>query len=102
MGVAELMVRFTLPKNAKITVGQTWARPVSVRNPREYRVYRWNPDDAKNPRMDTYFVDRDGGGPMALDAQRSTTCWATHFAVGNGVTATCRISRLMCRITKKT
>jgi succinate dehydrogenase / fumarate reductase, iron-sulfur subunit len=62
------MVQFTLPKNSKITAGKTWTRPVGARNPREYRVYRWNPDDGKNPRMDTYFVDLDGCGPMALDA----------------------------------
>src|SRR5580700_11475324 len=65
---AELMVQFTLPKNSKITAGKTWTRSVGARNPREYRVYRWNPDDGKNPRMDTYFVDLDGCGPMALDA----------------------------------
>jgi 2Fe-2S iron-sulfur cluster protein len=35
---------------------------------REYRVYRWNPDDGKNPRMDAYFVDCDNCGPMVLDA----------------------------------
>ena len=27
-----------------------------------------NPDDGKNPRMDTYFVDLDDCGPMVLDA----------------------------------
>jgi succinate dehydrogenase / fumarate reductase iron-sulfur subunit len=66
--VAELMVQFTLPKNSKITAGKTWARLAGGRNPREYRVYRWNPDDGKNPRMDTYFVDLDDCGPMVLDA----------------------------------
>ena len=34
----------------------------------EFRIYRWNPDDDANPRMDTYFVDRDDCGPMVLDA----------------------------------
>jgi succinate dehydrogenase / fumarate reductase iron-sulfur subunit len=66
--MAELMVQFTLPKNSKISAGKTWARPAGARNPREYRVYRWNPDDGKNPRMDTYFVDLDDCGPMVLDA----------------------------------
>ena len=28
----------------------------------------WNPDDANNPRMDTYFVDLDDCAPMVLDA----------------------------------
>jgi succinate dehydrogenase / fumarate reductase iron-sulfur subunit len=62
------MVQFTLPKNSKITAGKTWARPAGARNPCEYRVYRWNPDDGKNPRTDTYFVDLDECGSMVLDA----------------------------------
>jgi succinate dehydrogenase iron-sulfur subunit len=61
---AELMVQFTLPKNSKITAGKTWTRPVGARNQREYRVS----DDGKNSRMDTYFVDLHGCGPMVLDA----------------------------------
>jgi len=62
------MVQFTLPKNSKITAGKTWPRSAGARNPREFRVYRWNPDDANNPRMDTYFVDLDDCAPMVLDA----------------------------------
>jgi succinate dehydrogenase / fumarate reductase iron-sulfur subunit len=62
------MVQFTLPKNSKITVGKTWPKPVGGRNLREYRIYRWNPDDGRNPRIDTYFVDLDDCGPMVLDA----------------------------------
>jgi hypothetical protein len=32
------------------------------------QIYRWNPDDGKNPRMDTYYVDCGDCGPMVLDA----------------------------------
>ena len=35
---------------------------------REYRIYRWDPDDGKNPRIDTYYVDTGDCGPMVLDA----------------------------------
>ena len=62
------MVQLTLPKNSKITEGKTWKRPTGARNVTPFRVYRWNPDDGKNPRMDTYFVDLDDCGPMVLDA----------------------------------
>ena len=62
------MVQFTLPKNSKITEGKTWARPASAQNVREYRIYRWNPEDDNNPRLDTYYVDLDDCGPMVLDA----------------------------------
>lgn len=62
------MVQFTLPKNSKITAGKTWPKPDSGKNLREYRIYRWNPEDGRNPHIDTYFVDRDDCGPMVLDA----------------------------------
>ena len=62
------MVQFTLPKNSRVTPGKIWPRPAHAIHGREFRVYRWNPDDGKNPRMDTYFVDLDDCGPMVLDA----------------------------------
>jgi succinate dehydrogenase / fumarate reductase iron-sulfur subunit len=62
------MVQLTLPKNSKITDGQSWPHQAGARRERELRIYRWNPDDGKNPRMDTFFVDLDDCGPMVLDA----------------------------------
>ena len=62
------MVEFTLPRNSKVTGGKTWPAPPHARELREYRVYRWNPDDGRNPRMDTYHVDLGDCGPMVLDA----------------------------------
>ena len=35
---------------------------------RSFKVYRWNPEDAKNPRLDTYEIDLAECGPMVLDA----------------------------------
>ena len=62
------MVQFTLPKNSRVTVGKTWPRPLGAKNIREFKIYRWNPDDDANPRLDTYFVDLGDCGPMVLDA----------------------------------
>lgn len=62
------MVELTLPKNSKIREGKTWPKPEGATNLREYRIYRWNPDDGENPSVDTYFVDTDDCGPMILDA----------------------------------
>jgi succinate dehydrogenase iron-sulfur subunit len=62
------MVQLTLPKNSRITAGKTWPAPEGATSLREYRVYRWNPEDGKNPRIDTYYVDRDATPPMVLDA----------------------------------
>jgi len=62
------MVEITLPKNSRIQEGKVWPKPEGATNLREYRIYRWSPDDDENPRVDTYFVDMDDCGPMVLDA----------------------------------
>ncbi|MDI1264544.1 MAG: 2Fe-2S iron-sulfur cluster-binding protein, partial [bacterium] len=61
------MVEFALPKNSRITGGKTWPKPAGATETREFRVYRWNPDDGKNPGIDTYHVDVNDCGPMVLD-----------------------------------
>ena len=62
------MVQFTLPKNSKIGKGKFWPKPADAEKLTEFRIYRWNPDDGKNPQVDTYHVDRGDCGPMILDA----------------------------------
>ncbi len=62
------MVQLTLPQNSRIKAGKTWPKPAGAKRLTEFRIYRWNPDDDANPRLDTYFVDRDDCGPMVLDA----------------------------------
>ena len=61
------MVEFTLPKNSKVKEGKIWPKPEGAANLREYRIYRWSPDDDANPSIDTYYVDSDDCGPMVLD-----------------------------------
>ena len=62
------MVQFTLPKNSRPVQGKTWPKHGDSSNQTEFRIYRWNPDDNQNPRIDTYFIDRSVCGPMVLDA----------------------------------
>jgi len=62
------MVEIALPKNSRPTEGKTWPHAAGAHQEREYRIYRYNPDDGKNPRIDTYFVDVEDCGPMVLDA----------------------------------
>ena len=62
------MVELTLPKNSKMKAGKVWPKPAGAKRLTEFRIYRWNPDGGENPRIDTYFVDRDDCGPMILDA----------------------------------
>ncbi|MFG1278773.1 succinate dehydrogenase iron-sulfur subunit [Xanthobacter autotrophicus] len=61
------MVELTLPKNSQITPGKVWPKPQGAKKLTEFRIYRWNPDDGRNPRIDTYYVDREDCGPMVLD-----------------------------------
>jgi len=61
------MAEFTLPKNSKVGKGKT-VKADGANNTRPFHIYRWNPDDGENPRMDTFEVDMDNCGPMVLDA----------------------------------
>src|SRR5262245_31663515 len=62
------MAQVSLPKNGTIHEGETGAYPSGAADVREYGIYRWKPDDGKNPRMDTYYVGCADCGPMVLDA----------------------------------
>jgi len=67
------MVELTLPKNSKVGKGKTWDPQTgpngeTPQKTKKFTIYRWNPDDGNNPRIDTYTVDRDNCGPMVLDA----------------------------------
>ncbi|GLK81911.1 succinate dehydrogenase iron-sulfur subunit [Methylopila turkensis] len=61
------MVQLSLPKNSRIVGGKSWPKPAGAKSVTEFKVYRWNPDDGQNPRVDTFYVDRDDCGPMVLD-----------------------------------
>jgi len=62
------MAEFTLPANSKVGTGTTYPAPAGSKRVRSFKVYRWNPEDGRNPRLDTYEVDLDACGPMVLDA----------------------------------
>ena len=62
------MVEFVLPKNSRVGTGKTWPAPESASNTKTVKIYRWNPDDGENPKVDTYTLDLDDCGPMVLDA----------------------------------
>ena len=67
------MVQLTLPKGSQVKKGKVWPRP-STKNgkkpkrTKDFRVYRYNPDEGKNPKLDVYRVDLGSCGPMVLDA----------------------------------
>ncbi len=62
------MVEFALPRNSRVEPGRRHEPATPPKRPREFKIYRWSPEDGRNPRLDTYVVDLDGCGPMVLDA----------------------------------
>ncbi|GAN60967.1 MULTISPECIES: succinate dehydrogenase iron-sulfur subunit [Acetobacter] len=62
------MVELTLPRNSVIGKGKTYSAPAGAKNVKTFRVYRWSPEDGKNPVVDSYELDLDTIGPMVLDA----------------------------------
>ena len=63
------MAEFALPANSKIEKnGKVWPKPDGAKTPKTFKIYRWSPDDGKNPRVDTYEIDLAACGPMVLDA----------------------------------
>src|SRR5579864_9189083 len=67
------MVQFTLPKGSKVTKGKVWPGPKTAngkkpKRSKDFKVYRFDPDQPANPRVDTYTVDLESCGPMVLDA----------------------------------
>ena len=62
------MVEFALPANSKVVKGKTHKAPADAKNVRVFKVYRYDPDDGTNPRLDSFEVDMDECGPMVLDA----------------------------------
>ena len=62
------MAKFTLPKNSKIGEGKTFKHANGAKQAKTFRIYRWDPDLDRNPRMDTYEIDLEQCGPMVLDA----------------------------------
>ena len=62
------MVEIALPKNSRIERGATHAARPGAKRVRSFKVYRFDPDSGRNPRLDTFAIDLDDCGPMVLDA----------------------------------
>ncbi len=64
------MAQFRLPANSRYTdqPGRHHAAPAEAARPRQFRIYRYDPDSKAPPRIDSYELDLDRCGPMVLDA----------------------------------
>ncbi len=61
------MAEFLLPANSRIKKGEHYVAADGASDVRRFAVYRYDPDNGENPRIDTYDVDLDSCGPMVLD-----------------------------------
>jgi len=62
------MAQFLLPRNSRPVPGLTHRAAAGAREPRTFRIYRFNPDAGANPRIDTFELEARSCGPMVLDA----------------------------------
>lgn len=63
------MVEIRPPSNSRINQkGNYYKADSSSTNIVQFKIYRWNPDDTKNPQLDTFEIDVEKCGPMVLDA----------------------------------
>jgi succinate dehydrogenase / fumarate reductase, iron-sulfur subunit len=64
------MAQFRLPANSRYTdlPGRHYPAPEGARRVRQFRVYRFDPESKKPPRIDRYDLDLDRCGTMVLDA----------------------------------
>ena len=51
------MVELRLPKNSRIKPGNIYKATSKSEKIKEFKIYRWNPEDEDNPRMDLYEID---------------------------------------------
>jgi len=62
------MAQLTLPSSMKPVPGKVFPAPPGAKRVKTFKVYRWNPEEGGNPRIDSYGIDLDNCGPMVLDA----------------------------------
>ncbi len=62
------MAQFTLPANSRPRPGRTFKAPAGAGRVKTFKIYRWDPDEGGNPRIDSYEIDLEACGPMVLDA----------------------------------
>jgi succinate dehydrogenase / fumarate reductase iron-sulfur subunit len=65
-----MMVAFVVPANSRIGIGKTWPAPAGPTRIKNFKVYRANPDDGQNPRLDTFRIDLDDCRPMVSRSTR--------------------------------
>ena len=58
------MVQFHLPKNSKVERGKTHNKSGG----KKFNIYRFDPEKNENPKIDTFYVEKNKSTQMVLDA----------------------------------
>jgi len=62
------MVELRLPKNSRVEKGKTHKGKIKDQDKvRNFHIYRYDPENEGNPRLDTFEIDISVHGPMILD-----------------------------------
>ena len=61
------MAKFTLPLNSVVQPGKRFEFGEGSKNQMQVEIYRYDPENKSNPRLDTYILNKENFGPMALD-----------------------------------
>lgn len=61
------MGKFFLDKKSKVVKGEVFNHAQNAKKKITAKIYRYNPDDSKNPKIDIYILDLDKVGNMVLD-----------------------------------
>ena len=51
------MVQLFLPPESRVKPGKTYKAPAGAKQPRVFRIYRFDPDSGENPRVDVFEID---------------------------------------------
>ena len=62
------MVELLLPKNSRVVKGKEYKAEMESKEIKKFAIYRYDPDNNDQPRIDSYEVDLSNTGPMVLDA----------------------------------
>lgn len=62
------MAKFKLPPNSVVKPGKIHPTPGKSVRSQTVKIYRYDPEQDDNPRLDQYEIDLDQCGPMVLDA----------------------------------
>jgi succinate dehydrogenase / fumarate reductase iron-sulfur subunit len=92
------MVEFTLPQNSSVKPGKVHAAPGAAKRPREFKIYRWDPDQPGKPAARRLQTDdladcgADGSRRADQDQERDRPTLTFRRSCREGVCGSCAMN----------